>query len=409
MTSVTQGSTSLWNFTYNALGQRVQWAYPSGADQHLFDPAGNWLGIAGVDSVIPFDGHLWEWYWNGDTYFSHFNNLHSANGVTNHFGTETADALFYPWGQAWEDQENFADLPYYDYKTYDIFAPFRVDSPGIGRWLSPDPLGGDITNPQSLNLYAYVLNNPTSMVDPLGLDGGFSPPGCSSGMPTVECYGGIPGFWSTGFPLQGPGVLQGGGDEFDLLQAGILPGVTQPVGNCPAQYSSCVGLSNGQIAGLSGNTWALGVTPPPGMIPVGPADQLWCPGCYYGPMGSGAIEDQIWDPNDLQTVTIGSGGLAWAPGGLAPMAWGTRVAQAAKTVLQRVRPTVPQALREVPGTAPEIQLEDPFWKVLFKQISRFLGGGGLGPLPPSTVLVPIVSPCAIPSFQNTQMCGGNVY
>ncbi|MGH9401963.1 MAG: hypothetical protein ACRD2P_07650 [Terriglobia bacterium] len=47
-----------------------------------------------------------------------------------------------------------------------------------GRWLTPDPLGGDITNPQSLNRpeqagifgYAYALNNPTTLTDPLGLD-----------------------------------------------------------------------------------------------------------------------------------------------------------------------------------------------------------------------------------------------
>src|ERR1700748_1936466 len=30
----------------------------------------------------------------------------------------------------------------------------------MGRFMSPDPLGGDLTNPQSLNRYAYVLNNP---------------------------------------------------------------------------------------------------------------------------------------------------------------------------------------------------------------------------------------------------------
>src|SRR5579875_1349592 len=66
-----------------------------------------------------------------------------------------------------------------------------------GRWLSPDPLGGDITNPQSLNRYAYALNNPTTLVDPLGLDatnctpngqGGLS----CSGADSVTVNGGSP-------------------------------------------------------------------------------------------------------------------------------------------------------------------------------------------------------------------------
>jgi hypothetical protein len=47
----------------------------------------------------------------------------------------------------------------------------------LGRWMSPDALGGDITNPQSLNRYAYALNNPTSLTDPLGLQ----PDDCSDG------------------------------------------------------------------------------------------------------------------------------------------------------------------------------------------------------------------------------------
>ncbi|MCI0535403.1 MAG: hypothetical protein L0Z50_09245 [Verrucomicrobiales bacterium] len=46
---------------------------------------------------------------------------------------------------------------------------FRKYSSAQGRWLSPDPLAGSITDPQSLNRYAYVLNNPVNLVDPLGL------------------------------------------------------------------------------------------------------------------------------------------------------------------------------------------------------------------------------------------------
>jgi hypothetical protein len=40
----------------------------------------------------------------------------------------------------------------------------------LGRFMTPDPLGGHLENPQSLNKYAYVLNNPLSLTDPTGLD-----------------------------------------------------------------------------------------------------------------------------------------------------------------------------------------------------------------------------------------------
>jgi len=53
----------------------------------------------------------------------------------------------------------------------------------LGRWLSPDPLAGDVTDPQSLNRYSYVLNNPTNFSDPLGLGvDPFDPWGMSEGI-----------------------------------------------------------------------------------------------------------------------------------------------------------------------------------------------------------------------------------
>jgi hypothetical protein len=87
-----------------------------------------------------------------------------------------------------------------------------------GRWLSPDPAGGDVTNPQSLNRYAYVMNNPTTFVDPLGLEtinyGSTGPPPCETQSgplsPMTSCY--------TQFGIQAgtlPAPPQP--DEFDLL------------------------------------------------------------------------------------------------------------------------------------------------------------------------------------------------
>jgi RHS repeat-associated protein len=69
------------------------------------------------------------------------------------------------------DGYNFASLDYYDTSTTTALTPFRVFSPNIGRWHSPDPAPADLTNPQSLNRYAYVLNNPTTLTDPTGLCG----------------------------------------------------------------------------------------------------------------------------------------------------------------------------------------------------------------------------------------------
>jgi RHS repeat-associated protein len=49
----------------------------------------------------------------------------------------------------------------------------RYYGSSMGRWTSPDPSGlayADPTNPQSLNLYSYVLNNPLAFTDPDGLE-----------------------------------------------------------------------------------------------------------------------------------------------------------------------------------------------------------------------------------------------
>ncbi len=52
-------------------------------------------------------------------------------------------------------------------------ADERLYHDGQGRWVSPDPAGlgaVDLANPQSLNRYVYVMNDPLDNVDPSGLD-----------------------------------------------------------------------------------------------------------------------------------------------------------------------------------------------------------------------------------------------
>lgn len=46
----------------------------------------------------------------------------------------------------------------------------RLYDPRLGRFMTPDPVTPDLTNPQALNRYSYVLNNPLRYDDPTGKD-----------------------------------------------------------------------------------------------------------------------------------------------------------------------------------------------------------------------------------------------
>lgn len=60
------------------------------------------------------------------------------------------------------------------YLAQDGSEPYLLDynarryDPNLGRFISPDPIIPDITNPQALNRYSYVYNNPIRYNDPTG-------------------------------------------------------------------------------------------------------------------------------------------------------------------------------------------------------------------------------------------------
>jgi len=55
---------------------------------------------------------------------------------------------------------------YYDQETGLHYNWNRYYDPGIGRYLSPDPIGFT----DSLNLFIYTGNNPVNWIDPWGLE-----------------------------------------------------------------------------------------------------------------------------------------------------------------------------------------------------------------------------------------------
>jgi RHS repeat-associated protein len=161
--------------TYDALGQLVQ----NGATAFPYDAFGNqaaWYTVSnGVWFVmyVPFQGQILADAAN-DVFF-HRNALGSVTFTTTGSGAYYEEYVYYPWGQIWANpagrqyEQRFASMPFLDTVDPIFGTPFRTQEPRLGRWLSPDPLAGNVFNPQSLNRYVYVQNNPTTLVDPKGL------------------------------------------------------------------------------------------------------------------------------------------------------------------------------------------------------------------------------------------------
>src|SRR5205823_385998 len=85
---------------------------------------------------------------------------------------------FLPFGYEYNAKTGVNNYKFGTYRRGDSteggldYAKFRYYSSQYGRFMTPDPTGlvaADLSNPQSLNQYAYTANNPTNSLDPLGL------------------------------------------------------------------------------------------------------------------------------------------------------------------------------------------------------------------------------------------------
>ncbi len=163
-------------YTYDGDGRRVKksngklyWYSTSGQVLEETDLSGNLL-----NDYIFFGGQRIARRDASGGYYAFFADaLGSARAIIH--GTLCYDADFYPFGGERIDTNTCAQN--YKFTGLERDAESGLDntlnrkySSNLGRWLSPDPKAGDITNPQSLDRYAYVLGNPTNLVDPLGLD-----------------------------------------------------------------------------------------------------------------------------------------------------------------------------------------------------------------------------------------------
>jgi RHS repeat-associated protein len=99
------------------------------------------------------------------------------------------------------------------------YAVNRQYSQSTGRYNRPDPLPGSKKNPQSLNRYAYVKNEPINKTDPLGL---FCPPGCPYNWDTHECECPPPPP-----PIPNPDLPDWGHTPV-IIEVGLIPGDSEP-------------------------------------------------------------------------------------------------------------------------------------------------------------------------------------
>ena len=159
------------SFVYDGSGARVKKITSGGTKLYLgkyYECAGGVCGkyiFAGEDRIALKTA--------AEVLYYHPDHLGSTSVVTDAAGNKVEDLKYKPFGESTLDvgsvklnhkftgQELDSETGLYNYRA-------RLYDPLIGKFLSPDTIVTDPTNPQSLNRFSYVLNNPVRYTDPTG-------------------------------------------------------------------------------------------------------------------------------------------------------------------------------------------------------------------------------------------------
>jgi RHS repeat-associated protein len=149
--------------------------YWRGYDERVLaetDTAGN-----AQKEFIFFAGRRIAYYSNSTAshYYFYQDLIGSVRAITNAAGSTNAyTADYYPWGLPQSMTETGIDNRYrwagqeYDPEVLHYAFPYRTYTPQRGRFMSPDPVSGSSSSPQSWDRYSYVQNSPLNATDPLG-------------------------------------------------------------------------------------------------------------------------------------------------------------------------------------------------------------------------------------------------
>jgi RHS repeat-associated protein len=178
--SVTIDSIGL---TFDALDRMVEQNRGGSYTQIVYGPGGGKLarmsGQTLAKGFAPLSGEGAAVYTTGPTlsYYRHADWLGSVRLASTASQGVFYDGAYAPYGESYAEvgtlDQTFTGMNHdvmvgvVGADLYDF--PFRKYHPTQGRWISPDPERGSPSNPQLLNKYAYVGNEPTRMTEPLGL------------------------------------------------------------------------------------------------------------------------------------------------------------------------------------------------------------------------------------------------
>ncbi|MGH9766052.1 MAG: RHS repeat domain-containing protein [Blastocatellia bacterium] len=177
------------SYDYDGDGNRVKQTNGSGTVYYL------WSSLLGEPVAELTSGGLYRAHvygpgggqmiamqsYDGGFYWAHTDHLGSGRKLTNTSGTVVYRGEFDPHGQSlyeWHATgQTYLNSHKYtgyerDWATNLDNAKARTFNHNRGRFMQPDPLGlgaADVTDPQSLNLYSYVRNDPANFTDPTGL------------------------------------------------------------------------------------------------------------------------------------------------------------------------------------------------------------------------------------------------
>jgi RHS repeat-associated protein len=175
--TVDGGTTA--TYVYDAEGRRVH----TPGYESVYDLAGRAVTLIDLSGVwaygeIYVGGRHLATYSGATTNFLHSDWLGTKRMMSSISGASSETCTGFPFadgvsctGTNWTFN-GFAD-DIHDTESNLEHTMFRQLSGTQGRWTSPDPYLGsmNLANPQSLNRFSYVMNNPLNAVDPSGLSG----------------------------------------------------------------------------------------------------------------------------------------------------------------------------------------------------------------------------------------------